>query len=281
MNGLNKLIDYDDIVLIQKVLRLPIDTTIKFNNSYNFKHSKQVYTGSPFILYDGLVEDRRLSAAYKVLKDNHINSLISINNISTMFKDKIYKQNQGDSVFYPLHVNEPTDNYDLFRTNMPAEASSFLEIISSSYSDTILKYIQHIRSKYPNTTIMAGNTIDPVFAKEVLDTGADIVKIGFGANRGNRNEDIRYSKIYSAIECAKEINSIGGHTCMDIDNPPYVKNILKQLATAVDFIKVDCCHHGLNISNDFVKNMDYSLITLGIKNIQDINTVEIMSKYSQ
>ncbi|ADD79450.1 inosine-5'-monophosphate dehydrogenase [Candidatus Riesia pediculicola USDA] len=72
------------------------------------------------------------------------------------------------------------ENDDRIRELIKSEVDAVLIDSSHGHSDTVLKKVFEIKKKYPNLPIIGGNVATPEGALDLVQAGADAVKVGIG-----------------------------------------------------------------------------------------------------
>merc|ERR1711939_157307 len=74
--------------------------------------------------------------------------------------------------------------------------------------------IREVRSRYPEMTILAGNVV----TKELIFSGADIVKVGIGPGSvctTRKQTGVGYPQLSAVLECADAAHGLGGRIVSD------------------------------------------------------------------
>ena len=86
------------------------------------------------------------------------------------------------------------------------------------HSKSVLEVVDKIKNKYPNIDLVAGNVATAEGTRALIDSGADIVKIGIGAGSSCTTRIIAGVGVpqFSAIlDCADAANGVDGHIMAD------------------------------------------------------------------
>jgi len=110
--------------------------------------------------------------------------------------------------------------------------------VANGYSRKFVAYVEKIRSKYPNVVIMAGNVVTPDMTYDLLERGADIVKIGIGPGSvctTRKITGVGYPQLSAIMECADAAHGANGLICSDggVTTPG---DIAKAFAAGADFV---------------------------------------------
>ena len=87
--------------------------------------------------------------------------------------------------------------------------------VANGYTDTFTNIIQQVRHRYPNSLIMAGNVCTPERVYEIINAGADIVKVGIGPGSVCTTRliaGVGYPQLSAVIECADAAHGLSNGT---------------------------------------------------------------------
>ncbi len=90
--------------------------------------------------------------------------------------------------------------------------------VANGYTERFIEFIAHVRSKYPDAIIMAGNVVTAEMTEQLILSGADIVKVGIGPGSvctTRKQTGVGYPQLSACIECGDAAHGLGGHICAD------------------------------------------------------------------
>merc|ERR1712173_277016 len=90
--------------------------------------------------------------------------------------------------------------------------------VANGYSEAFVQFIQRVRQKWPNHTIMAGNVVTGEMTEQLILSGADIVKVGIGPGSvctTRKKTGVGYPQVSAVMECADAAHGLGGHIISD------------------------------------------------------------------
>lgn len=110
--------------------------------------------------------------------------------------------------------------------------------VANGYTERFVKFLERLRTTYPDKIIMAGNVVTGEMVEELVLSGADIVKIGIGPGSvctTREKTGVGYPQLSAIIECADAAHGLGGHVCADggCTSPG---DVAKAFAAGADFI---------------------------------------------
>lgn len=110
--------------------------------------------------------------------------------------------------------------------------------VANGYTERFVSCLEHLREKYPTTTIMAGNVVTGEMVEELILSGADIVKIGIGPGSvctTREKTGVGYPQLSAIIECADAAHGLGGQVCAD-GGCTTPGDVAKAFAAGADFV---------------------------------------------
>lgn len=110
--------------------------------------------------------------------------------------------------------------------------------VANGYSPQLVRFVAELRDTFRTHVIMAGNVVTPDMTYDLLNAGADIVKIGIGAGRActtRRVTGVGYPQLSAVMECADAAHGIGGYICAD-GGITSSGDIAKSFAAGADFV---------------------------------------------
>lgn len=110
--------------------------------------------------------------------------------------------------------------------------------VANGYSERFVKFIKHLRERFPFIVIIAGNVVTADQTQELILNGADIVKVGIGPGSvctTRVQTGVGYPQLSAVIECADAAHGLGGHIIADggCSSPG---DVAKAFAAGADFV---------------------------------------------
>lgn len=107
-------------------------------------------------------------------------------------------------------------SYILQKTNKNIKTIVF--DIPNGYLEKFSKIISEARKEFPNLGIIAGNVVTSEGVKQIMDSGADGVKVGIGSGGvcdTTETTGIGYPQLAAVIDCSIEVKKYGGFIVSD------------------------------------------------------------------
>ena len=199
-------LDFKDVLLMPKRSVIPSRSEVELDRTYKFKHSSATYTGIPIIVanmdHTGTIEmadavrGHSLSVALHKFYDE--DTLV-----------EYFSRDYNFHTFYSMGITD--DDFAKFQRvwNRLPEGRKFRYVcidVANGYSRKFVSYVEQIRELYPDDlVIMAGNVVTPDMTYDLLERGADIVKIGIGPGSvctTRKITGVGYPQLSAIMECA-------------------------------------------------------------------------------
>lgn len=110
--------------------------------------------------------------------------------------------------------------------------------VANGYTDDFNEYVKYMRSMCKGSIIMAGNVVTPNMTEELLNSGADIVKVGIGSGKSCTTRiqtGVGYPQLSAVMECADAAHGLGGYICSD-GGVNSSGDVAKAFAAGADFV---------------------------------------------
>ncbi|XP_063439054.1 GMP reductase 2-like isoform X1 [Mytilus trossulus] len=191
--------------------------TVDLMRSYNFRNSKQEYTGIPVMAANmdtvGTFEMAKTLGSFCVFTCIHKHYSIAA--------WKEFAVNNPDVLKY-VAASTGTGKADLEKLKQIIEAVPGIKYIcvdvANGYSEHFVQFVRDVRKEFPTHTIMAGNVVTGEMVEELILSGADIIKVGIGPGSvctTRKKTGVGYPQLSAVIECADAAHGLGGHIISD------------------------------------------------------------------
>jgi GMP reductase len=210
-------LDFKDVLIRPKRSTLTSRSEVDISREFVFLHSGKRYQGIPIIASNmdatGTFEMARALAKHKLSVALH--KYYDENELVAFFAER-----PGTTpVFYSMGITRP--DFDKFRQVMD-KAKGTIDFVcvdvANGYTKAFIGFIQKLREKYPDITIMAGNVVTGEMTEELILDGVDIVKVGIGPGSvctTRKMSGVGYPQLSAIIECADAAHGLRGLICAD------------------------------------------------------------------
>jgi GMP reductase len=230
-------LDFHDVLIRPKRSVLKTRADVSLEREFRFKHSKTTWKGVPIIAAN--MDHTGTIAMAKALADHHLltalDKFITPDAWSALAADT--KANAAPHTFVSMGIAD--GDFAHLEQMMQAAPCPFLCLdVANGYTERFVACLEHLREKYPQTVIMAGNVVTGEMVEELILSGADIVKIGIGPGSvctTREKTGVGYPQLSAIIECADAAHGLGGQVCAD-GGCVTPGDVAKAFAAGADFI---------------------------------------------
>jgi GMP reductase len=207
-------LDYSDVLIRPKRSTLGSRSEVDLVRFYKFKHSRYEYEGIPIMAanMDGV---GTMSMATALSQHRLFTCLIKSYNKDIENFDT-FRVNPDN---YAVSTGTSEEDFRNLNTIVTGLGSQFICVdVANGYSEHFGDFIEAVRNRWPNKTIIAGNVVTADMTQELILRGADIVKVGIGPGSvctTRIQTGVGYPQLSAIIECADAAHGLGAHIIAD------------------------------------------------------------------
>lgn len=211
-------LDFADVLIMPKRSPLGSRSEVMLERTFKFKHSPTPITGIPVIAANmdtiGTINMAKSLADYQMFTALH--KFYSVEELTDYFTLCCAR----DYTFYSMGITDADlEKYQQVVKSIPGTHPRMICIdVANGYSRKFVDFVSHMRDLAPNAIIMAGNVVTPDMTYDLLERGADIVKIGIGPGSvctTRKITGVGYPQLSAIMECADAAHGVKGHICGD------------------------------------------------------------------
>lgn len=213
-------LDFSDVLLMPKRSTLDSRSKVDITRTFKFKHSPVEYTGVPIIAANmdtiGTLEMATSFKPYGMAVALH-----KFYEEIAMVGHFINKQ-KNPHTFYTIGTNDEDYNKFCRVQQLCIEHGTPVQYlcidIANGYSRQLVKRVEQVRREHPGIVIMAGNVVTGDMVYDLLERGADIVKVGIGPGSvctTRRITGVGYPQLSAVLECQDAAHGADGLICSD------------------------------------------------------------------
>ena len=215
-------LDYSDVLFKPKRSKLESRRDVDLLRTFKFHNSSQEWTGVP-IMSSNMDGVGTFSMA-KVLQDHKMLTVIGKHNTFDDWKEAVGNGIKLKYISVCTGTGYIWDKDAEDYNTMNQVLASYPDIkficvdVANAYHENFGDFIEDLRNKYPDKTIIAGNVVTGEMTEELIIRGADIVKVGIGPGSvctTRLQTGVGVPQLSGVIECADAANGIGGHVIAD------------------------------------------------------------------
>jgi GMP reductase len=207
-------LDFKDVLIRPKRSTLSSRKEVDLVKFYKFKHSRYEYEGIPIMAanMDGV---GTMSMALALGKHRLFTCLIKSYNkdIENFTEFKVSRDH------YAVSTGTSDEDFRNLNTILTGLGAQFICIdVANGYSEHFGDFVESVRNRWPDKTIIAGNVVTADMTQELILRGADIVKVGIGPGSvctTRIQTGVGYPQLSAIIECADAAHGLGAHIIAD------------------------------------------------------------------
>ncbi|MBA3661419.1 MAG: GMP reductase [Gammaproteobacteria bacterium] len=229
-------LDFRDVLIRPKRSVLKTRAEVSLDREFRFKHTKTIWQGVPIIAAN--MDHTGTFAMADALSKHKL--LTALDKFSTLADWEAFAKNSPENLafsFVSLGISE--SEFTKLETIINAVDIKFICLdVANGYTERFVACLEHLREKYPDIVIMAGNVVTGEMVEELILSGADIVKIGIGPGSvctTREKTGVGYPQLSAIIECADAAHGLGGQVCAD-GGCATPGDVAKAFAAGADFV---------------------------------------------
>jgi GMP reductase len=229
-------LDFKDVLIRPKRSVLKSRSEVLLEREFRFRDSGVTWHGVPIIAAN--MDHTGTFAMGKALAEHGL--LTAMDKFHSVNDWKNFAEQHPDtlpSCFVSIGTGE-RDFVKLQEVMQIVNVSMICLDVANGYTEHFVKFLERLRTTYPDKVIMAGNVVTGEMVEELILSGADIVKIGIGPGSvctTREKTGVGYPQLSAIIECADAAHGLGGHVCADggCTSPG---DVAKAFAAGADFV---------------------------------------------
>jgi len=207
-------LDFRDVLIRPKRSTLSSRNQVILTRRYRFRHSKYEYNGVPIMAanMDGV---GTINMAMALHKHRLFTCLIKSYNkdIENFAEFRVCRDH------YAVSTGTSDEDFRNLNTIVTGIGAQFICIdVANGYSEHFGDFVEKVRNRWPDKTIIAGNVVTGDMTQELILRGADVVKVGIGPGSvctTRIQTGVGYPQLSAIIECADAAHGLGGHIIAD------------------------------------------------------------------
>ena len=208
-------LDFNDVLIRPKRSTLSSRKEVDLNRTYQFKHSKQTWTGIPIMAAN--MDGVGTFAMAKALQSMQLFTCL-VKSYNTSDFSKLSEHLNPN--YFAISTGTSQDDFlnlqEILKNN--PEIKFICIDVANGYSERFGEYVSKVRRLYPEHIIIAGNVVTADMTQELILRGADIVKVGIGPGSvctTRIQTGVGYPQLSAIIECADAAHGLGAHIISD------------------------------------------------------------------
>ncbi|AOM84665.1 IMP dehydrogenase [Salisediminibacterium beveridgei] len=225
-------------IITNRDLRFIEDYSIKINEVMTSKNLVTAPVGTTLKEAQKILQEHRIEKLPLVNDNNELIGLITIKDIEKAIEfPKSAKDMQG-RLLVGAAVGVGADADTRIEALVKAEVDALIIDTAHGHSQGVMNKVREIRGKYPELNIIAGNVATADATRELVEAGANIVKVGIGPGSICTTRvvaGIGVPQITAVYDCAEAAHELGATIIAD-GGIKYSGEISKAIAAGADAV---------------------------------------------
>ncbi|WP_163582206.1 IMP dehydrogenase [Gracilibacillus saliphilus] len=167
-------------ILTNRDLRFIEDYSIKIADVMTSKNLVTAPVGTTLEEASKILQEHKIEKLPLVDNDNVLKGLITIKDIEKVIEFPHSAKDKQGRLLAGAAVGVTADS--MTRIDKLVEAGVDVLVIDTAHghSQGVIEQVKRVRTKYPDTDIIAGNVATPEATRALIEAGANIIKVGIG-----------------------------------------------------------------------------------------------------
>ena len=215
-------LDYTDVLFKPKRSKLTSRRDVDLTRTFKFHNSGRTWTGVPVMASN--MDGVGTFAMAKVFQKHKMLTIIKKHYTVDDWQEAVNSGLELGNVSVCAGTGAIWDKDSVDYTTMTTVLEKYPDIpficvdVANGYHENFGEFVETIRNKWPDKTLIAGNVITAEMTEELILRGADIVKCGIGPGSVCTTRlmtGVGVPQLSGVMECADAANGIGGHVIAD------------------------------------------------------------------
>lgn len=240
MNIVNEeQLDFDDVMIVPQPSTVESRKDAIITKPYTFKWSGKTIEGNPAIAANmsttGTFEMAREMQKHQMFCALHKH--YTSEQLIQFLEQNKKEFGTNDYIFIGTGLRK--DDFEKLQTVMKTGLCNNICLDApNGYITGFVQHLNKLRHTFPNSIIMAGNVVTPEKTVELVQNGADVVKIGIGSSAACRTRTqtgVGRPQLSAIIDCVGAAKRYNGMICSDggVQKPA---DYVKAIAAHADFV---------------------------------------------
>jgi len=232
-------LDFDDVMIVPQNSCVESRKDAVITKPYRFKWTNKVIEGNPAI-----AANMATTGTFEMARELQKHQMFCA----------LHKHYTAEQLIQFLEQNKKefgTNDYIFIGTGLRPDDFSKLKTVMKTglcnnicldapngYIQGFVQHLNRLRTLFPTAIIMAGNVVTPEKTVELIEQGADIVKVGIGSSavcRTRTQTGVGRPQFSAVLDCAAAAKEYNAMVCSDggIQKPA---DYIKAIAAYADFV---------------------------------------------
>lgn len=225
-------------IITNRDLRFIEDYSIKIKEVMTSKNLVTAPVGTTLKEAQQVLQEHRIEKLPLVNDDNQLMGLITIKDIEKAIEFPNSAKDQQGRLVAGAAVGVGADADSRIEALVKAEIDALVIDTAHGHSQGVIQKVRDVRAKYPELNIIAGNVATPEATKDLIEAGANIVKVGIGPGSICTTRvvaGIGVPQVTAVYDCAEVAHDMGATIIAD-GGIKYSGEIAKAIAAGGDAV---------------------------------------------
>jgi GMP reductase len=210
----DKKLDFSDVLIRPRPSALSSRRDVDITRKFSFPHSATTWSGFPLVASNMDVTGT-LRMAKALSEKGALTALSKYYELDDLVK--FFHTRESDYAFYSMGITTA----DLDKLNALKEKISIAKIcieVANGYIPDVAKFVATVRKQNPTSVIMAGSVCTPEMTTTLLQSGADIIRVGISSGSvciTRKIAGVGYPQLSAILECSEAAHQENGFVCSD------------------------------------------------------------------
>ncbi len=173
-------------------------------------------------------------------KDGYLKGLITIKDIEKSIQYPNSARDKNGRLLAGAAVGRAPDTMERIAALVSAKVDVITVDTAHGHQQGVLEEVSKIKAKYPKLTVIAGNVATAEATKALIDSGADVVKVGIGPGSICTTRvvaGIGMPQLTAVMDCAEQADKMGKRVIAD-GGIKYSGDIVKALGAGASVVMI-------------------------------------------
>jgi GMP reductase len=254
------MLDYKDVLFKPKRSKLTSRRDVDLLRTFKFHNSGRTWTGVPILASN--MDGVGTFAMARVFQKHKMLTVIRKHYTIDEWQEAVNSGLELGYVSVCAGTGAIWDKKSVDFVTMSTVLDKYPDIgficvdVANGYHENFGDFVETIRTKWPDKTLIAGNVITKEMTEELILRGADVVKCGIGPGSVCTTRlmtGVGVPQLSGVMECADAANGIGGHVIAD-GGCVYPGDVAKAFGAGAHFVMLGGMLAGHDESEGRVKD---------------------------
>ena len=167
-------------IITNRDLRFVTDSKVKIDDVMTKENLITAPEGTSLEKAEEILQQYKIEKLPMVNEEGQLTGLITIKDIEKVVEFPHAAKDEHGRLLVAAAVGVTSDTFERAEALLNAGADALVIDTAHGHSKGVLEQVKHIKEKFPQVTLVAGNVATAAGTKALYEAGADVVKVGIG-----------------------------------------------------------------------------------------------------